>query len=76
VAAVHIIDISSLAIKGISGIPGHRLVIINNHTFATGDELDVKSSSGGVHVRCVEIRAASAVIEVNGQKHELNFGVK
>jgi hypothetical protein len=68
--------ISALAIKGFSGTPNHRMVIINNHTFGVGDEGDVKTSGGRVHLRCTEIRAHSVIIEVNGTKRELNFVVK
>jgi hypothetical protein len=58
-------------LKGFSGTPGHRLVIINNHTFAAGDEGDVITEQGRIHVRCVEIRSHSVVIEVSGKYHEL-----
>jgi len=76
VAANHTVEISALAIKGFSGPPEHRMVVINNHTFGVGDEGDVKTPSGRVHLRCTEIRANLVVIEVNGQKRELNFGGK
>jgi hypothetical protein len=66
-------DISSLVIKGFSGSVDHRLVIINNHTFATGDEGDVITSIGRIHLRCIEIRTNSVVIDVGGQIHELFY---
>jgi hypothetical protein len=68
--------ISALVIRGFSGPQNHRLVIINNHTFGVGDEGDVKTSGGRVHLRCTEIRANSVIIEISGMKRELNFTFK
>jgi hypothetical protein len=68
--------ISALVIRGFSGPQNHRLVIINNHTFGVGDEGDVKTSGGRVHLRCTEIRTNSIVIEISGMKRELNFTFK
>ena len=50
--------------------------IINNHTFAQGDEGDVLTSQGRVHLECIEIKANSVVIEYGGQRHELKFDAK
>jgi hypothetical protein len=69
-------NITSLVLKGFSGSQNHRLVIINNHTFAAGDTGDVITSDGRVHLRCIEIKANSAVIEVGGQRHELIYSNK
>ena len=69
-------EISSLVIKGFSGSVDHRFVIINNHTFAAGDEGDVITSSGRIHLNCVEIRTNSVVIEVGGERHELFYSDK
>jgi hypothetical protein len=76
VAANKTVEITTLAVKGISGPPGHRLVIINNHTFGVGDEGDVLTSSGRVHIRCTEVRADGVTIEINGQRHELHLGAQ
>ena len=67
------VEISSLAVKGFYRDAKGALVIINNHTFAVGDEGDVKTPGGRVHIRCLEIRPNVVVIDINGQKHELNF---
>lgn len=66
-------DIKSLVLRGFSGTLDHRLVIINNHTFAAGDEGDVITSTGHLHLRCIEIRTNSVVVEVGGQFHELFY---
>jgi hypothetical protein len=66
-------DLSLLVLKGISGPPDHRLAIINNHTFGVGDEGDVLTSHSRIHLRCVEIKARSVVVESGGQRHELSY---
>jgi hypothetical protein len=66
-------DITSLVLRGISGPPDHRLAIINNHSFGTGDEGDVITPHGRIHIRCVEIKDASVVVEAGGQHHELIY---
>jgi hypothetical protein len=67
---------TSLVLKGFSGSQNHRLVIINNHTFAAGDTGDVITSDGRVHLRCIEIKTNSVVVEVGGQRHELIYSNK
>lgn len=66
-------DVTSLVVKGFSGSVDRRLVIINNHTFAAGDEGDVVTPAGRIHLSCVEIRTNSVVVEVGGQRHELFY---
>jgi hypothetical protein len=72
VAASHTVEITSLRVPGISGPPGHLLAIINTHTFAVGEEGDVKTASGPVHIRCLDIQANSVLVEINGQVHRIN----
>jgi len=69
----HIGDVSSLVLKGVSGPPDARLAIINNHTFGIGDEQDLVTSQGRIHIRCIEIKTNSVVIESAGQRHELKY---
>ena len=66
-------DITSLMLRGFSGTIDHRLVIINNHTFAAGDEGDVITSTGRIHLRCIEIGTDAVVVEVGGQYHKLSY---
>ncbi|HTY86691.1 MAG TPA: hypothetical protein VMB80_04440 [Candidatus Acidoferrum sp.] len=69
----HVGDITSLVLKGVSGPPDRRLAIINNHTFAIGDSQDIVTPQGRIHVRCVEIRDDSVVIESGGMNRELKY---
>jgi hypothetical protein len=66
-------DITSLVLKGISGSADRRLAIINSHTFGIGDEQDLVTSQGRIHIRCVEIKTNSVVIESGGENHELKY---
>lgn len=69
----HAVVNSVLQIKGFSEIAGHRYVIINNHTFAEGDEGDVLTPGGRVHVRCLTLGADSVLVEANGSRQVLRF---
>lgn len=64
---------TELQLKGLSGLRGHRLAMINNHTFEVGEEGDVVTSSGRVRVRCLAIRDDSVLIQVNGEPRILRF---
>jgi hypothetical protein len=69
-------DLSSLVIRGKSGSSDHPLVIINDITFAVGDERDVITPQGRVRIHCLQIVGDLAVIEANGQHHDLRFEMK
>ena len=66
-------NVASLVLKGFSGSLNHRLVIINNHTFAAGETGSVVTSDGRVRLRCIEIKTNSVIIEVGGQQRELIY---
>jgi hypothetical protein len=66
----------SFTVKGLSVEHGHPMVIINNHTFAVGDEGDVLTSVGHVHLRLVQIQENIAVIQANGLRRELPITLK
>ena len=68
-------DVSSLVLKGISGPPDHRLAIINNRTLGIGDEQDLATPQGRIHIRCIEIKDNSVMIESGGVRHELKYAV-
>ena len=65
--------ITSLKIRGFSGTPENRMVIINNHSFGVGDEGDVLTPGGRLHVHCLEINGDTVVIEADNQRRELRF---
>ncbi len=66
-------EVSSLKVRGISGQPGHLYAIINNHTFAVGDEGDVLTPNGRVYLRCIEIEQDAVVIMVGGHTHRIKL---
>jgi hypothetical protein len=72
----NVTDIHALFIQGFSGVPPHQLVIINNVTFGVGDDAEVRIPDGRIHIHCVGITGNSAVIEVGGQQHTLQYGGK
>lgn len=67
----HTVEITSLKVPGISGTPGHFLAIINTHTFAVGEEGDLKTAGGSVHIKCLAIQPDAVMVEINGQVHRL-----
>ena len=73
VSTSHVVEMTTLAVKGYSVVGGVPCVIINNHSFMAGDEGDVLTPGGRVHVRCLQIKPTVAIVEVNGQRHDLNF---
>lgn len=69
-------EVTSLKVPGISGTPGHLLAIINNHTFAVGDEGDVMTDSGRLHLRCIDIQRDTVTVEVNGRIHRIKVDIQ
>lgn len=72
-AAGQSVEIASLKFPGVSGTPGKLLAIINNHTFAVGDEGDVITPNGKIHLRCVEIHPDVVVVEISGKIHRITL---
>jgi hypothetical protein len=62
-----------LDLKGISGAIDRRFAIINNRTFAVGEEAELSVNSGRVRVVCKEIKDDSVVVLVNGQERILRL---
>jgi hypothetical protein len=71
-----VVVIAELELKGISGIATHRLAIINNRTFETGEEGDVICNGARVHVKCGEIGPDSVVVIVNGKERIVQLHTK
>jgi hypothetical protein len=61
-------SLSELSLKSILGADPRYFAIINNHTFAAGDEGDVITKTGQrIHIHCVDVnpRAGTATVEAN-----------
>jgi hypothetical protein len=67
--------VAELVLKGISGTAEQPLAIINNVTFAVGDELDVPTKAGRMKIRCLEINkdAGTAAVQMGGERRELRL---
>jgi hypothetical protein len=70
------IEETTFTVRGLSVENGRAMVIINNHTFAIGDEGDVLSGGRRVHIRLAEIRPNAVIIEANGVRREIIIPVK
>lgn len=55
--------VDHLKLNGITGSGGHFLAIINNHTFAAGEDATIKIDGRLVKVRCLEIRDDSVLLK-------------
>jgi len=62
-----------LKLKAISGLPEHRLALINNHTFEAGEEGEIVTTNGRMRIRCLEITQDSAVVQVGAERRELHL---
>ena len=62
-----------LRLQGISGPPERRLAIINNRTFGAGEDGEVPSQAGRVHIRCLEIKSDSVVVTIGSERRELRL---
>jgi len=70
------IDSTAFTIKGMSIENGRPMIIINNHTFAQGDEGDVLIPNGRAHIHVIEIHGTTVTIEANGLRRDLNANIK
>jgi hypothetical protein len=73
VASAQSSDLTALRLNGISGMPNHRLAIINDVTFGVGDEAEVRTAQGRIRIHCVGITENTVVIESDGQRQELHY---
>jgi len=67
--------VADLTLKGISGTTQQPLAIINNVTFAAGEELDVMTKAGKMSIRCIEINmdAGTVLVQVGGERRQLRL---
>ena len=64
---------AELHLNGISGTADRRLAIINNQTFAANEEGDVPTNRGRSHIRCLEIKTDSVLIQVGAEQRVLRL---
>ena len=72
----HAPTLTDLVVKTIIGTPPRVFAIINNHTFAPGDDGDVTTKDGRrLHIHCVDInpKAGTATVEANGMSEVLHL---
>ncbi|HLX71505.1 MAG TPA: hypothetical protein VKV04_17980 [Verrucomicrobiae bacterium] len=69
---------SGVNLLKLNGILGSSLAQINNVTLSIGETEEVKTTSGNVAVRLIEIHATdgSVVVEASGQRRVLSFNTK
>ena len=70
-------SLTDLALKSILGTPPRVFAIINNHTFAPGDDGDITTRDGRrLHIHCVEVNAkdGTATVEAGGTSVVLHLG--
>lgn len=58
--------LSHLFLKGISGLDGQKLALINNSTVAQGELAEIRLSGQILKIRCREIRERSVIVELEG----------
>lgn len=63
----------SIVLNGFSDAPNGKLAMINNRTFAVGEEYTLKCGKQSIKVKCVEIKDDGVVIEVDGSTKELKL---
>jgi hypothetical protein len=69
-------SLSDLTVKSILGTPPRVFAIINNHTFAVGDEEDVILKTGQrllVHCTDINPKAGTVTVEANGLSQVLHL---
>lgn len=62
-------DASDVILRGIVG----DVAVINNHSFRGGEEGDISTAGGRMHIRCISVKKDAVVIEVDGERHELQI---
>lgn len=58
--------VQKIKVGSISGTPDRRFALINNKTFAKGDQATVKVGDKRVTIHCVEIRESSVMVSIEG----------
>ena len=65
---------AGMVLKGLSGTKDKPLAIINNYTFAEGEESEIRIANQIYRIKVVEIKERSVMVQVNGtEARELAF---
>ena len=56
--------LKQIKLSGLSGSADHRLAVINNKTFSTGEDHELKLKGATVRVQCLEIREQSVLVQI------------
>ena len=62
-----------LKVNGVSGTAENRLAIINNKTFAVGDEAEVPTAAGRVRIKLLEIKGDVIWVQVGSERRALQM---
>jgi hypothetical protein len=62
-----------LELRGISGLSGRRYALVNNCTVAAGDDATIRVGNSNVNARCLDVRAQSVVLHVEGQRRPIEL---
>lgn len=68
--------LTDLTLRSILGAPPRVFAIINNHTFAAGDDGDITTKDGRrLHINCVGIdpKTGTVTVEANGMSQVLHL---
>ena len=57
----------AIVLRGISGSPDRRIVLINNHPLTKGEVIEIKVGTNTFKIRVIEIKKKSVIIEREGQ---------
>jgi hypothetical protein len=63
----------TLRLRGISGPSSRRMAIINDRYFMVGDEKEVALKNAIKTVRCLEIQADAAIIQIDGETNRITL---
>jgi hypothetical protein len=63
----------NFVLNGISPSADKPFAMINGRTFGNNEEGDIVTAAGRAHIRCVEIKADSVIIEFRGERQELRL---
>jgi TPR repeat protein len=58
--------VQKIKVSSISGTPDRRFALINNETFAKGDQATVKVGDKRVMIHCIEVRESSVIVSIEG----------